>query len=333
MSKNRDGQPGAGTVGPAAELAHRVLEHLRAARPRRRRWPRRRARSCRPAATATSSTMPGSRCGHVVQVAGEDPRPRPRRGAPGCGRRRASTPPTPAPSWRRRPRRGGQRQRLGHVGGGLGQHRLHGPEQRQADGVEAVLALGQGDRGDAGQVAGQHGGPPHRGQRHPGRLGQRVGDQALQRAVAQLADEQPAEQVLLGLGGPAEQRPELGGSGPPGSRRHAGESSRSSVASMSATSSWGSADGGTSMAATVRQPMPIRPCVGLPVRMAATTGTSAGSRRANRSASAATLRERARVAVTSDVVATTSANRTPPSWRTPSPPDAPAERLCPRDAA
>ena len=105
---------------------------------------------------------------------------------------------------------GGQRQRLGHVGGGLGEHRLHGAEQRQADGVKPALALGQCDRGDAGQIPGQHRGAPHRGQRHPGCLGQRVGDQALQGAVAQFAHEEPAEQVLLGLRGPAEQRPELG---------------------------------------------------------------------------------------------------------------------------
>src|ERR687898_787515 len=98
----------------------------------------------------------------------------------------------------------------------------------------------------------------------------------------------------------------------PGPLRPAG---RSSGASTSAISSCGSSAGSASMPATVRQPTPMRPCRGVPVRIATTTGTSPGASRPNSSASAAALRDRARVEATSAVVATTSANRTAPSCR------------------
>ena len=146
---------------------------------------------------------------------------------------------------------------------------------------EPGLALVAGDDGHPGQVAGQHRRPAHRGERHAERLGGGVGDEPLERAVAQLAHEQAADEVLLGRGGPGVGGGAAGRTGPsanPAPRRPA---SSSSVRSRSRHGQRRRRrPGATSTAATVRQPTPMRPWRGAPVRMATTTGSSSPSSRA-----------------------------------------------------
>ena len=83
------------------------------------------------------------------------------------------------------------------------------------------LALGEGDRGHRGEVAGEHGGPPHRrgGQRRGPSDG--VGHEARERALPELAEQQPADQLGFGLGGRREQRGQAGAAG--ARRSRAGE--------------------------------------------------------------------------------------------------------------
>ena len=138
----------------------------------------------------------GHPLGDVVEAAGEDARRRRRRGAPGPGRRRASTRrrPRPAGPARRRRRRRWRRASAAPAG-------------RPAAGTPASAGGPVGERGlgHRRRRAAQHRRPAHVGQRHLGRLGDSVDHHALERALAQLAAEQAAQQALLGLGRPAEQ--------------------------------------------------------------------------------------------------------------------------------
>ena len=86
------------------------------------------------------------------------------------------------------------------------------------------------------------------------------------------------------------------------------DASWSTSASMSRMVSDGVSACGTSTLTTVRQPTPMRPCLGAPVSIATAIGTSSPSSRASRSASDVILAERADVDVTAVDVATSSAN-------------------------
>ena len=116
-------------------------------------------------------------------------------GAPARGHRRASTPPTPRPCGPGPP----------HVGGAGRQHRLDRVEHRQADRLEGSAALGQRPRRGATEIAREHRRPPDDGKGHVSGLGHRVGHQSGQRALAELAGEQAAEEVSLRFGGSPEQ--------------------------------------------------------------------------------------------------------------------------------
>ena len=63
-------------------------------------------------------------------------------------------------------------------------------------------------RGDHPGIARQHHRPAHLARRQPGRLGDRLDHHPLERALAQLADQQAQQEVLLGLGRPPEQLPQ-----------------------------------------------------------------------------------------------------------------------------
>ena len=100
------------------------------------------------------------------------------------------------------------------VGGRRRQHRLHGPPGHHADGGQrASTPPVSAARGGRPEVAGEHVGPPHRGDRDAGRLGDGVDHHAVERALAQLAAEHPHSSSLLGLGRPAEH---VGEQRPPG---------------------------------------------------------------------------------------------------------------------
>ena len=100
------------------------------------------------------------------------------------------------------------RERLGDVLGGLRQHRLHRPEQLDRKPREPGRALAERrlrprprDRPPAsprGALARPAARPP----------GDRLDHHPLERALAQLADQQAQQKVLLGLGRPPEQLPQ-----------------------------------------------------------------------------------------------------------------------------
>ena len=215
------------------ERAHRVLEGLRAWRPR-----------------ATPSTSPsstndvagqrprdgddaGEAVGDVVEVAGVDAHVV-------AGAVDLDAGAVELPLHRRR---AGVAERLGDVGGAGGQHRLDRVSTASRTASSASRALVQRQRGGAAEVAREHRGAPDDGERHVGRLGDGVGHHPGQRALAQLAGEQPADEVRLGLGGAREEvgeqrlarrhRPGAGGAG----------QRRSGSASSSSTSTDGSVGG------------------------------------------------------------------------------------------
>ena len=78
---------------------------------------------------------------------------------------------------------------VGDPGGGRGQHRLDEPADREADLLEPRLPLAQRDSSNTRQLAAEHGGAAHRGQRHVCRLGDRVGDDTGEGSHHQVAEE------------------------------------------------------------------------------------------------------------------------------------------------
>ena len=94
--------------------------------------------------------------------------------------------------------------RLGHRARGLRQHRLNRGRHRQADLGQSTLAGGRGHECRPPQITRQHRRTTHRRLRDVERLGDGVGDDALQGALSQLACEQGPQEPLLGLGRPGE---------------------------------------------------------------------------------------------------------------------------------
>ena len=117
------------------------------------------------------------------------------RGGPGCGRRPASTPPRPGPSpAERRGRRATTRE-----------HRLQRAQEAEADRGQCLLSAAEGQGGDLRQIARQHRCSPHHRWGHTRRPGHRVDHDPFERALAQLAQEQPAQEVGLRFRRPSEQ--------------------------------------------------------------------------------------------------------------------------------
>ena len=102
-------------------------------------------------------------------------------------------------------RRAHAAERVVDVDGGGGQHRLHRLSDDQPKRCQPVDTRGQGCFGDRAERPAHHGCAAYVGQRHAGGARNRVDHHSLERTLSQLAAEQTAQQVLLGLGRPAEQ--------------------------------------------------------------------------------------------------------------------------------
>ena len=89
--------------------------------------------------------------------------------------------------------------------GRRGEHREDRAEELEADVAQALLALGHRDLGGAREVAGEHQRAARELRRDAGRLRDRVDHQPGERALPQLAGEQPLDEVGLVLGRALEQ--------------------------------------------------------------------------------------------------------------------------------
>ena len=96
-------------------------------------------------------------------------------------------------------------ERLGHAGRSLGEHRADRLADFEGELLQRRLTGGQRGGRDGGQGTAEHGRAPHRRGRDVGGLGDRVGHHPEQRPLAEFTAEQPAQERLLGVGGPAEQ--------------------------------------------------------------------------------------------------------------------------------
>ena len=81
-----------------------------------------------------------------------------------------------------------------------GEHRLDRPADLQPEAVQALLAFAQRRLGDDPRITAQHRRAVDRRARDAGRHRDRVGHHARQRALADLAGDQPAQERLLVLG-------------------------------------------------------------------------------------------------------------------------------------
>ncbi len=103
---------------------------------------------------------------------------------------------------------GGRRdllQRGGDVRGGAGEHRRERAHDLERDRVEAGAAVGQRDRRHRGEVAVQHQRAAQRGRRDARGLRHRLRHHPGERALAQVAAEQPDQERALLRGRPREQ--------------------------------------------------------------------------------------------------------------------------------
>ena len=94
----------------------------------------------------------------------------------------------------------------------------------------------------------------------------RVGDDALERALAELAVEECAEEALLGLGRTREELGEPRDGAPPAIRSRSQPRSRRSAASTSRSSSDGGCRPAAGASRSAAQPTPIGPCGRAPER-------------------------------------------------------------------
>ena len=91
-------------------------------------------------------------------------------------------------------------ERIGHAGRGLRQHRADRPAHPQGERLQRRRSTGQAGRRDRRQIPAQHRGALHRGGRDACGLGDGVGHDPGQRALAQFAAEQAQQKGLLGFG-------------------------------------------------------------------------------------------------------------------------------------
>ncbi len=89
------------------------------------------------------------------------------------------------------------RDRLADVIRAPREHRQHRPEELDREGTEPRRATGQCRVGHLGEIARHHQRAAHVGRRPVGRARHRFHQQPLERALAQLARDQPAEEALL----------------------------------------------------------------------------------------------------------------------------------------
>ena len=91
----------------------------------------------------------------------------------------------------------------------LREHRGHRPQRLEAEAIETGGTFPHGDLGDIGEVSCEHRSAPDGRDRHRSCLRDRVRHHAFERALAQLAEEEPDQEPLLGLGRAGEERGEL----------------------------------------------------------------------------------------------------------------------------
>ena len=103
--------------------------------------------------------------------------------------------------------------RGGDVRGRRGEHRAHRAADLEPERAQRLGPAGERGGGHGAEVAAQHQRPPQDGGRHAGGAGGGLGHHALERALAQLAREQRAQEALLALGRPPEQGGERGAPG------------------------------------------------------------------------------------------------------------------------
>ena len=87
-----------------------------------------------------------------------------------------------------------------------GKHGFQRSQQPQPDLAQALLAGAKRDLGGLTQVARQHEGATQKRCRDAGAPGDGVGHDPLERALAELADQQAAQKQLLFLGRPRQER-------------------------------------------------------------------------------------------------------------------------------
>ena len=165
-------------------------------------------------------------------------------------------------------------QRFGDARRAGREHRAHRPPDLQPEGRQRRAAARQRRGRHRAQRAAQHHRPAHVRDRHRRGPGDRVGHHPLQRALPQLAGQQPEQESLFALGGPAEQltdqrlargRRTLPGHRPDRRERrvHLGQSQRGDRR-------------GRNPSRSTAQPTPICRCGSSPDRYATAIGTSSG---------------------------------------------------------
>ena len=92
------------------------------------------------------------------------------------------------------------------VGRGAGEHRRQRPPDLEPDRRQAGAPVAQRDRRDGGEVAVQRQRPPQLAPGQPGRPRRGVGHDARERALAEVAQQQPHQEVLLRRARPRQQR-------------------------------------------------------------------------------------------------------------------------------
>ncbi len=114
-------------------------------------------------------------------------------------------------------------QRLGHVVRAAGEHRQHRPEEPDGELGEAALRSAERGPRHGAEISRHHEGASHLGRGSARGAGDGFHQQALERALAKLADDQAGEESLLVRGEPREQSLQraplgVGGSLPAGAR-------------------------------------------------------------------------------------------------------------------
>ena len=100
-------------------------------------------------------------------------------------------------------------ERVGRVGRRLREHRVHGAKDGEPEAIETCLALGDRRRGHGPQIALEHQRPPNPRGGNPRRRGDPFHHASLERALPELAHQEPGQERLLGFGRAFEQRREL----------------------------------------------------------------------------------------------------------------------------
>ena len=186
-----------------------------------------------------------------------------------------------------------------------------GGRPRSATASSAAAPPVSASRAVSRQPPGEHERPAHRGRRDLGGGRDRLQHHALQRALAQLAGEQPPQERAARRRWPRRTGRRAGRRGGPWSPApEVAASSSSARLDVGDLQDRRRRPAARPAPASVRQPAPIRPCRGSPASHAVAGSISSGAAARSSAASAAVFAVRERVAPTAAEVATTSASST-----------------------